>query len=456
MHKRDFLRLLLCTFTGVPIALSRSHARPYPSITPKSVIVIGAGIAGISAAAELMRNGLDVLVLEARDRLGGRIWTSKQWLDIPLDMGASWIHGIHNNPITALADDIKAPRVITDVDNALFYAQNGTPLTTKQQQRLYTLEKALTKAIQHAQNASKDQSIHQIVQALYSQVAHTESDVHMLQFLVNSLLEQEYAGSARQLSSYWFDHSKAFRGPDVIFPQGYSAVIEALADSLPIKLTHPVTSIRWQKGMVAVTANDNLFTADAALITLPLGVLKHQSPDFQPPLPAEKQEAIKRIGMGLLNKCYLRFPYAFWPKDLDWLGYLNQEAGYWSTWLSLTNALKQPVLMAFHAGDQALHLEAKTDEQMVTAAMQPLRKVFGQDIPLPKDVQITRWQQDPFSQGAYSFNAVGATPTHRDNLARSVDNTLFFAGEACHRDYFGTVHGAYLSGVQAARLLLQS
>jgi monoamine oxidase len=110
--------------------------------------------------------------------------------------------------------------------------------------------------------------------------------------------------------------------------------------------------------------------------------------------------------------------------------------------------------MAFHAGDQALHLEAKTDEQMVTAAMQTLRKMFGQGIPSPQDVQITRWQQDPFSQGAYSFNAMGATPTYRGHLARSVDNTLFFAGEACHRDYFGTVHGAYLSGIASARSIL--
>lgn len=107
--------------------------------------------------------------------------------------------------------------------------------------------------------------------------------------------------------------------------------------------------------------------------------------------------------------------------------------------------------MGFNAADFGREIEAWTDAAIVGSAMQTLRRIFGRHIPEPLDVQITRWAADPFAYGSYSFNALGSTPSMRDDLARSVGRRLFFAGEATERRYFGTVHGAYLSGLRAAQ-----
>jgi monoamine oxidase len=120
----------------------------------------------------------------------------------------------------------------------------------------------------------------------------------------------------------------------------------------------------------------------------------------------------------------------------------------------LLPSTKIPVLLGFNAAERGRHIEALTDQQIVKSAMDTLKVMFGDEIPEPQDYQITRWAADPFSCGSYSFNAVGSTPQMRDDLASPLQHRLFFAGEATQRDYFGTAHGAYLSGVRAASLLL--
>ncbi|MFO0921379.1 MAG: FAD-dependent oxidoreductase [Pirellulales bacterium] len=112
------------------------------------------------------------------------------------------------------------------------------------------------------------------------------------------------------------------------------------------------------------------------------------------------------------------------------------------------------MLLGFNAADQGKAIEASSDATIVASAMKTLRTMFGKDVPDPIDTQITRWASDPFALGSYSFNAVGSTPKMRNQLAAPLGNSLFFAGEATERDYFGTAHGAYLSGLRAAKEIL--
>ena len=131
MHRRNFLSLI----QGMPVPfLLRSVAQA--ASQPKTVLVIGAGLAGLAAARQLSEQGFDVRVIEARDRIGGRIWTSTRWPDVPLDLGASWIHGVEGNPLTAIAAKLKAITRLTSYERAVAYDVTGKPLSQARETRL--------------------------------------------------------------------------------------------------------------------------------------------------------------------------------------------------------------------------------------------------------------------------------------------------------------------------------
>ncbi|QQZ29959.1 FAD-dependent oxidoreductase [Thiothrix subterranea] len=448
MSRRKFLHLI----AGL---LASSTIAPLSATPAKRIVVVGAGIAGLTAAQTLRQQGHSVTVVEARDRLGGRLWTSKRWQHMPVDLGATWIHGAKDNPLSALADRIGAKRLITRYANTTTYNTAGKPLNNSENRQLEQWQARIDSALDAAQAADTDQSVQAAVETALGWNSLKASERQLVQFILNSTLEQEYAGSIHELSAYWHDAAAAFKGDDALFPDGYQIIVDHLAKGLNVQLQHVVKTVTWSEQQVTVQTNRGAFQADHAVITLPLGVLKSRQIAFSPPLPARKQQAINTLGMGTLNKCYLQFPNVFWPEDQDWLEYIPTEAGAWAEWVSLTRVAGWPVLLGFNAAKRGKRIEQWTDKQIVADAMQTLRKLFGANIPEPLDYQITRWNTDPYAQGAYSFNSVGSTPAMRDHLAERLGNTLFFAGEATERKHFSSVHGAYLSGLRAAQQILE-
>jgi len=419
---------------------------------PKQIVVIGAGLAGLAAAQELQRLGHEVTVIEARDRIGGRVWTSRQWPDAPLDFGATWIHGTEGNPITDLADAIQARRLVTDYDQAMTYNTDGSPLSGEDEEELEQLREALFEAIAIAQDGEMDTSILKATESVWR--GSSSQARRLINFILNSELEHEYAGGLAQLSAHWYDSDQAFDGDEVLFEQGFGVIAESLAEGLSIELGQVVSEVRWDQSPLRVITHQTEFLADYVVVTLPLGVLQSQRVRFTPALPSDKQQAIARLGMGLLNKCYLRFEEAFWPADVDWLEYISANHGEWAEWVSFQRVANQPILLGFNAADQGRQIEDWSDQAIVSSAMETLKTIFGVDIPDPMDAQITRWASDPFALGSYSYNALGSTPQDREILAAPVGQRLFFAGEATEPDYFGTTHGAYLSGLRAAEEIL--
>jgi monoamine oxidase len=421
----------------------------------RKVLIIGAGIAGLAAARWLTARGHEVQVVEARTRIGGRLWTSSAWPDVPLDLGASWIHGLQDNPLTALAEEIDAQLISTSYARTLTLGSDGQAIDAEQQQSLDDWQKRLDQAIQNAQQGDRDLSLRRAVEEQLDWDELDEAEQRLVRFLLNSTIEQEYAGSSDQLSAHAFDSIEEFDGDDAIFAEGYQVIVKHLGKNLRIELGQVVQEIDWSEPQVRVLTAQGEFSADQVIISVPLGVLQSGQIGFSPPLPQNKGKAIEHLGMGHFNKCYLRFAQAFWPRETDWLEFIPplDEDGQWVEWVSLLRPTGQPILLGFNAADFAHEIESWSDAQIVDSAMARLRDMFGAEIPEPIGYQLTRWGQDPFARGAYSFNKLGSTPAMRDDLAASLDGRLFFAGEATSRQYFATVHGAYLSGLAAATQL---
>jgi len=411
------------------------------------VAVIGAGIAGLNAARTLVRAGHRVVVFEANDRIGGRLKTSHVWPDLPIDLGASWIHGMRGNPLVPLARAAGARLVpqagsLAVGDRTRFPHPQLVPLISRARE---TVERARD-AWQH-----DDAPLSEVV-AAYLDATVAPGDLRAaVDAYLSAEIEQEYAADARDLSAWWFDDADALRGPDALLPGGYDRLAHHLGRGLDIRLNQPVRAVLDQpRGVRLQLSSGPDVICRAVIVTAPLGVLKAGDIRFDPPLSGRHQQAIDRLGMGLLNKVVLRFERAFWPPDVDWIGLMGER---FDSWASLVSATGVPVLMGFQAGRAAEHLEALTDARVAALALQDLRAVFGSTG--PAQAQVTRWRQNPWSRGSYSTLPPGASPQDRAALAQpDWAGRLIFAGEAASTDHPSTVHGAFGSGAHAAQMIL--
>jgi monoamine oxidase len=421
--------------------------------TNSRVVIIGAGLAGLSAARDLVQREADVIIVEARDRIGGRIWTSRDWPDLPMDMGASWIHGVKGNPLTALAQEAGAKRIATSYDSAIAYDATGKTLETES--ATAKAEAVIRAARAAAEKRDSDISLAAAVQASKGWTSADPAARRMIRQVVNGTVEQEYGGDWSQVSAWHYDDSKEFGGGDELFPAGFDQITAWLARGLDIRLGRTVRSLAPAARGVRITfADGETLEADRVIVTLPLGVLRAGSVTFDAALSPARQRAIETLRMGLLNKCWLRFDRVAWPDDVDWIEWLGPEDGVWAQWVSLAQGAGLPVLLGFHAGEAARRLEQRDNATIIASAHDALKAMFGSSFPAPRAAQISRWSRDPFALGAYSFNAVGVTPqTRRDLAGAEWDGRLVFAGEAASAHYFGTAHGAVLSGRAAAAMI---
>ncbi|WP_370289176.1 flavin monoamine oxidase family protein [Nocardioides sp.] len=422
-----------------------------------SVIVVGAGMSGLAAARHLADAGARVQVLEARDRLGGRIWTSDAW-DFPVDLGASWIHGTGGNPLTALARAAGATTATTTYDSTITLTDRGQ-LTEDQEALLERATEAVSGVLStYQEDGEEDASLRTVVERELAWPERSPEERRWISYALNEI-EQEYAGSATRLSTYWYDSDAPLKGEDVLFPGGYAQLTNHLARDLDISTGTAVTAITHSPDSVVVTAGTATYRADHVIVTVPLGVLKTDAITFDPPLPRRAARAIERLGVGLLDKLVVRFPAGterLWP-DTDWIERVPPASSYgrWTQWINLARATGRPALMAFSAADDARAVSRLSDREALTQALAALSASLGVDLPTPIGVQRTRWADDPLARGSYSFYAVGSSPADRKALTRPVGGRLHFAGEATDLRSFATVHGAYRSGLRAAEAIVR-
>jgi monoamine oxidase len=463
MHRRQMIQAAASLLGAAMLPSCGDDAAKSP--VAQKIIVIGSGIAGLAAARSMVQAGHDVTVLEAQDRIGGRLKTDATTLSAPVDLGASWIHGIDSNPIKALADEINAVTAVTSYDSSILYDSDGQEISVARQLKLTALDAEFHNAIKAAQTKAVDQSLYSAIWDGMNAAALPADEQQLIKFLISSQLETEYGGAAvnansasvGDLSTLWFDNSKQFGGDDVVFAQGYGVIVDYLKTGLTIKTSEKVTAIDYSEATVIVSTANGDYTADKVLVTVPLGVLKKGTITFTPPLPTAHTDAIEQIGMGVLDKLYFEFDSTFWANQwgttkYDWIESIPSvgTSQTWTEWVCLDKAIGKLIWVGFCAADAAVALEKMTDAEIEADAMTRLQSIFGNAIPKPIKVLRTKWWSDPYTYGSYSFNKVGMNETARIDLAKSVDGRLFFAGEATNDDHFGTVHGAYLSGLRAA------
>ncbi len=418
--------------------------------------MVGAGLAGLSAAAMLRQKGVSVQVLEARDRIGGRVWTSRLWHDMPMDLGATWIHGVSGNPVSELADQVGARRAGTRYGSARWYSQDGTRLSVKQ--GLAEAEEALDRIRIDVDDAASDMSLAQAVRGSRRWAQLDTGRRKLMRKWINTFVEHEYAADWEQISAWHFDEDDDdLPGGDVLFPDGFDQVLAPLADGLTIRFNARVRRIAPHSQGAAVDLDGGeTMAAHHVVCTVPLGVLQSGAIEFAEALSRGRQAAIGMLRAGLLNKCCLRFDRVAWPDDADWLQWLGPRDGVWGEFVSLAQCAGIPALIGFNAGAEAAEVERLDDRATVASAHEALKAMFGTGFPAPLAGQVTRWGQDAHALGSYSYNAVGTQPKTRKKLAGADwDGALIFAGEASSNRRFGSAHGAILSGRKAARRLLK-
>ncbi|WP_367889454.1 flavin monoamine oxidase family protein [Humibacter ginsenosidimutans] len=243
-------------------------------------------------------------------------------------------------------------------------------------------------------------------------------------------------------------------GDEVVFSHGYDELPRALCRGLDVRLGSVVRSIRWTADGVEVRTDDETFRASSAVVTAPLGVLKSGAIEFEPPLPDPVAGAVDRLGMGVFNKIFLQFPRAFWPEDAYALRQLGAPGEHWHSWYDVSAISGQPMLLTFAAGPWGRRVQGWDDAAVVDDVMASLRRMYGAEAPEPVAHWITRWGDDPFSVGSYSYVAAGASHEDHDLAATPVGGVLHLAGEATWGDEPATVEGAFRSGHRAAERIL--
>ncbi|GMU54270.1 MAG: putative putrescine oxidase [Candidatus Xenobia bacterium] len=407
-------------------------------------LVVGAGMAGVAAAARLHSQGIKVTVLEARNRLGGRIWTDGS-LGFPLDMGAMWIEGTQGNPVAEQARRLKV-RTIPDPDDWLYVDYDGRRLDYDEEEEY---KASLLKRLEElSEELDGDISSAEAVKRVLTQKERSDPFYQRRVRMVVSDAELTSSAPADRISFLHGSEYGGYGGPQLLMPDGYLGVVAGLARGLDIRQGHRVTSVAHSSKGVRVVTDKGALEADFAIVTLPLGVLKAGMVTFEPALPADKLSAIRRLEMGLLNKVILKFPKANWPA-IDEFGYLSNVPGEFPMFLNWQRFSQRPVLIGFVAGKYARELEGLSDSQQADRAMAVLRKIAGSNLAEPDAVLVSRWSQEKFTGGSYSYVPVGSTLNDYDVLARPVGR-LLFAGEATDRELFASVNGAYVSGVREA------
>jgi monoamine oxidase len=428
--------------TGAALALPRI-LRAEPA-SDADVLIVGAGAAGLAAARECQRLGKSFIIVEARDRLGGRVFTDTS-LGQPFDAGARYIHWAERNPWADVARDlaIATSPDVSSPSGFRFYA-NGKPLAEADRSARRQTFAALSRLLEDPGGVP---DISLADEAAEGGSAFTEAAGGLARM---ALGEEPERVSAR-------DYARLWSGGDLVVPGGYGTLVQAYGAGLPVRLSTPVRAIRWDRqGIVAETRNGAV-RAKAAIVTVPPAVLASGAIDFIPELPPSTLDALAGLGAGALTKVGLKFDGARFDLPADSDVFATQGPGETFDFECWT--FGRDLVVANFGGDHARRITADGDAAALAATLDAFVRVVGGSARTSfSGGSVHAWHRDPYSLGCYSH----CLPGHADaraKLAEPIAERIFLAGEATGGEGFGgadfgaamTAGGAFLAGRAAAR-----
>ncbi|MGH3146821.1 MAG: flavin monoamine oxidase family protein [Rubrobacter sp.] len=426
---------------------------------PRRVVVVGAGLAGLAAANALRTSGVEVVVLEARDRIGGRAHTASLG-GVPVDLGAAWIHAPEGNPLSELSERTGLLRRSFDVEALVA----GAAMVDGRGYRLGgTARRAVLRRVAGFEErveglisgSGPGASLADLVEA-YVEEDPRPDRATWVRFVLRAALEFTFAAPVGEVSAEALLVPVPYGGGDDVPVEGYGSLVETLGTGLQIRSGAVVRAVRTRKSGVEVeTADGRLERGSHALITLPLGVLKAGSVAFSPALPPGKARAISALGFGDFEKVVLRYDDRFWGRRSS--GFLlRQESTPFRTWLDATVPAGAPTIVAVAAGGAGQAVDGMDETEILARARELLARATGKTPPPERGVAVTRWRADPFSRGAYTHLAPGSSQADIEALSEPVGGRTLFAGEATSPLRFAHADGAFITGVREAKRLLRS
>lgn len=423
-------------------------------------IVVGAGVAGLTAARLLVAAGRRVVVLEARNRIGGRTHSDRRG-GLVTDRGASWIHGIDGNPLYSAVRAFGMPTMELTVGSyqpdsrpIAYYGPDGDRLDQAQVDRfaadVHAFDERLARAIAESPRGT---SYETVAEEALADLAWPADRVERVREFVRHRTEEQYGVWIGELDAHGLDDDQV-EGDEVVLPEGFDVLAMRLGEGLDVRLEHVVTRVHWGSDGVVVTCGDRVLRADRVIVTVPVGVLKSGALVIDPPLPEPLAGALDGLEMNAFEKVFLRFPRRFWAPDVYALRRQGPAATWWHSWYDLTPLHGVPTLLTFAAGPCARAIRGWTDEAITASVLAALREIHPDADLAPTSVEITRWQDDPFSRGSYAYMSVGSATDDHDLLATPLGGVLHLAGEATWTEDPATVTAALRSGHRAAENVL--
>jgi len=452
------------------------------------VTIIGAGAAGMSAAKVLYDEGIDFIIVEAKDTVGGRFQDS-QFGGYTVEDGANWIHGPLTTNLTEEDNPLWLEKLkygiagnYSEYNNWKFSDEDGDGVSEVLAEKWYnridtSLEHCTNRSLDLWEQAEEEEldpaesidiSIEQCLRDYgYYEGIESELEEEVADIMEWTKIDFEYAQNASEISTMWaFPLNGAFEHRDffVVDQRGYGVWMDEIAKDFPerIMLSETVTSIdASEENKVTVQTKDGkIITSDYAICTLPLGVLKHGDVEFSPAFSKERLDGINGMVMGNYAKVFLQFETKFWGDEEVVLTLGDPRAPNafpWAINMDLPKYLPGCKILSFHVSDNnARMIETQPIETTVNAALEILRNVYGTEIVSEVTAShVTNWTNNPLSYGSYSDWPLGYTEAQHEEMIAPLGR-LLFGGEHTNPDGYGYGHGAIDNGRQRAADVLSA
>lgn len=434
--------------------------KAHPGKDKPTVLIIGAGLSGLSAAKELTRHGLNVILIEARDRIGGRIHSLQLEDGSFIEMGAQFVHGVKNNPLYALSEQYHLEvKPYVRSNWALFDMQGNEIDKTALNDLVEQYQEHFKTLNQTRQSDDKDRftvsELEYIDKQILKQKAISSGNLSTLAKMISiKELKKE------KLFSYKLGLTKKESESNFLVINGYYKITQGLhaqakeTGLLHTFLSHQVLKIEHTADEIIVhSKTGGVHRADAAICTLPLGVLQQGSVIFDPPLPSAKTKAINALQCATHNKVILQFEDVFWD---DYSHFVVLYDSTLEAWLDIVNLQhftnnKTPLLVASIYSSP--NKELPEDKYLVNHCVNLFKDIYPTTFRPLKKSWVTHWDKDPFSLGSYSYHPQGSTLDDNSAIAKPIGR-LVFAGEHTHRSP-ANLQAAYLSGLESAKQAIE-